>query len=228
MEIHGKTVPFEGRFIEFIDFGEYVSSYDVQLFNSFVLNEEPTYRSDLWKKYISTMAAMVCNVDAEVSELLLRDVDFRKESIIDGIERIAKSDEFSKRGIEDGSEHILWFYRNNKKVELKHRIWVAQVQVLFPVIEMERIEIIEKYQETISQVLADNVITQYGEQITNPMEVELGTLCFMMEHRQDDYTYMLYISDEKDRERIRFLHECRNQLAHVSICNPKYVSKLLD
>ena len=167
-------------------------------------------------------------MDAEVSELLLREVDFRKESVSDGIARIAEMPDFFMRGAEDGSEHVLWLYRNNKIAELNHRIWASQVQVLFPVIEMERIEIIEKYRDAISQALTDNYIAQYGEQITDPMEVELGSLCFMMSHRQDVYMYMLYIPDETDRERIRFLHECRNLLAHVSICNPEQVRKLLD
>lgn len=228
LEIHGKISSSESRFIEYIDFSECVSSYDVQLFNSCVLDEDIAHGSNLWKKYISTTAAMVCDVDAEVSELLLRDVDFRKETAIDGIARISEMPDFSRRGTEDGSEHVLWLYRNNKIAELNHRIWAAQVQVLFPVIEMERIDIIEKYRDTISQALTDNYISQYGEQITNPMEVELGSLCFMMSHKQDAYMYMLYIPDEADRERIRFLHECRNLLAHVSICNSDQVRQLLD
>lgn len=230
LEIHGSVEPLESRFIEYIDFSECVSSYDVQLFNSFVLDEdeEIAYGSDLWKKYISTTAALVCDVDAEVSELLLREVDFRKESVSDGIARIAEMPDFSRRGSEDGSEHVLWLYRNNKTAELNYRIWASQVQVLFPVIEMERIEIIEKYRDDISQALTANHIEQYGEQITAPMAVELGSLCFMMSHRQDVYRYMLYISDKTDRERIKFLHECRNLLAHVSICNPEQVRKLLD
>ena len=188
------------------------------------------YKSDLWKKYISTTAAMVCNVDAEVSELLIRDVDFRKESAINGIARIAGMPEFSRRGAEAGSEHILWLYRNKKMEELKHRIWASQVQVLFPVIEVERIEIIERYRDAINKALTDNYITQYGEQITDPMEAELGSLCYMMSHRQDGDVniYMLYIPDETYRERIRFLHECRNLLAHVSICEPEQVRRLLD
>lgn len=229
LEIHGEAVLPESRFIEYIDFKECVSSYDVQLFNSFVLDEdeEIAYGSDLWKRYISTTAAMVCNIDAEVSERLLRDVDFSVESAIDGVARIAQMSEFSRRGTEEGSEHVLWLYRNKKNAELNHRIWASQVQVLFPVIEMERIEIIEKYRDVISQALADNYIAQYGEQITDPMEVELGTLCYMMSHRKDIY-YMLYIPDEIDRKRIRFLHECRNLLAHVSCCAPVQVKRLLD
>lgn len=232
LEIHEKIDPPESRFIELIDFSNYVSSYDVQLFNSFVLDNEESgsYKTDAWKKYISATSAMVCDVDAEVSELLLRDVDFRKESAIDGIARIAEMPEFSRRGAEEGSEHVLWYYRNNKTAELKHRIWASQVQVLFPIIEMERIEIIERYRQAIDETLQNNYVTQYGEQITDPMEVELGSLCYLMSHRQhgESYAYMLYIPDETDRERIKFLHECRNLLAHVSCCEPEQVRKLLD
>ncbi len=232
LEIHGDVVSPESRFIKYIDYCECVSSYDVQLFNSFVLDndEDSVYRSDLWKKYISTTAAMVCNVDAEVSELLIRDVDFRKESAINGIARIAGMPEFSRRGAEAGSEHVLWLYRNKKMKELKHRIWASQVQVLFPVIEVERIEIIERYRDVINKALSDNYITQYGERIIDPMEVEFGSLCYMMSHRQDGDAnmYMLYIPDETYRERIRFLHECRNLLAHVLVCEPEQVRRLLD
>lgn len=232
LEIHGDVASPESRFIKYIDFSSCISSYDVQLFNSFVLDndEDSVYKSDLWKKYISATAAMVCNVDAEVSELLIRDVNFRKESAINGIARIAEMPKFSRRGVEANSEHVLWLYRNKKMTELKHRIWASQVQILFPVIEMERIEIIERYRDTINKALTKNDITQFGEKITDPMEVELGSLCYMMSHRQDgaENMYMVYIPDETDRERIRFLHECRNLLAHGSICEPEQVRRLFD
>ncbi len=233
LEVHGTIQQRESRFMKYIDFGESVSNYDVQLFNSFVLDDEESAfykKSDVWKKYIAATAAMVCDVDAEISELLLRDVDFREESAIDGIQRIAEMPEFSRRGREAGSEHVLWLYRNNKMSELNRRIWASQVQVLFPIIEMERIGIIERYRGPIQEALTDSDIVQYGEKITDPMEVELGTLCYMMSHRQSEYAhiYMLYIRDEADRERIKLLHKCRNLLAHVSCCDPEQVRKLLD
>lgn len=232
LEVHGEIAPLGGKFMEYIDFSDCVSSYDVQLFNSFVLNEDEglAYGSDLWKRYISTTAAMVCDVDAEISEWLLREVDFRQESAIDGIGRIVEQGDFSRRGTEEGSNHVLWLYRNNKNAELKHRVWASQVQVLFPIIEMERIELISKYRDEISKALADNHITQYGELISDPMEVELGSLCYMMSHRQDQdyYMYKLYIPDEADRERISFLHDCRNSIAHASICEPEQVRRLLE
>lgn len=230
LEIHSSTAAPESRHMAHIDFSEYVSSYDVQIFNSFVLDDEENtmYRSDSWKKYISATAALVCGTDAELSEHLIREVDFRNESAIDGIARMAEMLEFSRRGAGEDSGHVLWLFRHNKIAELNHRIWVSQVQVLFPIIEMERIEMTEKYREALRKALAENHMTQYGEQITDPADVELGSLCYMMGHKQDASAYMLYIPDEADRERIRFLHECRNLLAHVSCCGPSRIRKLLD
>lgn len=116
LEVHDPMDPPENKFIEFIDFSEYVSSYDVQLFNSFIMDsgEFNSYESDLWKRYISATTASVCDIDAEVSARLLQEVDFRKESAIDGIARIAEMSEFSRRGAEEGSEHVLWLYRHTK------------------------------------------------------------------------------------------------------------------
>ena len=229
LEIHGNFTFSDNSSFEFIDFSKCVSSYDVQLLNSFILDEMNSdfCRSDLWKKYIATTAAMVCNVDAEVSEQLLREVDFRNESVIDGIARIADMPAFSRRGAENGSKHVLWFFRNGDTSELEHRVWASQVQVLFPVIEMERVEFVKKYKDKIEKILSEG-FKQYGEPVTEPMEFELGSMCYLMNHRGDDNMYELYIPDENDRERIKFLHECRNLLAHVNVCSPEQVRKLLD
>lgn len=230
LEVHGMITPKENKHMQYIDFSKCVSSYDVQLFNGFVLkgDEDIDYGSDIWDKYISATVATVCDTDAEVAEWLLKEVDFKCESALDGISRIADLPEFSRRGAEAGSGHVLWLYRNNKTEELNHRIWVSQVQVLFPIIEMERIEFIRKYWNKIDQALLDNCIMQYGGRITDPMELELGTLSYMMGARRDDYLYILYVPDEVDRDRVRFLHECRNLIAHASICEPSQVRKLLD
>lgn len=230
LEIHEDITPSDNNSFEFIDFSKCVSSYDVQLLNSFILDEMEgsACKSNLWKSYIAATVARVCNVDAEVSEQLLREVDFRKESAIDGVARIADMPEFSRRGADNGSDHVLWYCRNGKTPELEHRVWTSQVQVLFPVIEMERVEYVQKYYTRIARTLADNHFEQYGEHITEPMDLELGSMCYLMSHRGEDNMYKLYIPDEKDRERIKFLHQCRNKLAHVCVCCPEEVRELLD
>lgn len=227
LEVHGDVPVSDSRYLKLVEFSELVSDYDVQLFNSFVLDEQ-NYYTDNWKRYISTCSAFVCNIDAEISELLIRIVDFRKESVIEGIKKIAEMPGFLRRGEKGSLNHVLWNYRNRNFSELEHRIWSAQIQVLFPIIEMERVSMIHKYEKEIQQILESERINQYNEILKNAIDVELGTLCYLMSRKDCNGLYLLYISNEIDRERIKFLHECRNKLAHASCCSPEQVCELLD
>ena len=227
LEVQGEIHQADVRPLELIDFGDYVSNYDVQLFNSFVLDDQDRY-SDVWKKYIASVAALICDTDAEVSAELLETMDFQRQSAIDGIKTIADSPEYARRGTDESSNHVLWYCRDDQTAELEHRLWSAQVQVLFPIIEMERVSLIEKWHDIIQDALDNNYITQYNEQLMDAIDVELGSLCYMMKHRTDTGLYMLYIPDEEERDWISFLHDCRNQLAHASCCTTNQVVRLLD
>jgi hypothetical protein len=210
-----------------VDYSQFVSRYDVQLLNSFILDDQQQW-SNAWRQYISAVTAAVSDTDAEISELLIRSVSYATQTLIEGLSRVAAMPEYCNRGTDDLSEHILKFYRTGNTAEINRRIWSAQVQTLFPIIEMERIEIINRYHVSIQQALQDEKASQYGKVITDPIEVELGTLCYLMTRRKEDALYSLYIPDETSRDRIRFLHECRNKLAHVECCTPQQVAKLLN
>ena len=227
LEVQEKIRQSDIRPLEVINFRDYVSSYDVQLFNSFLLDGQDNY-SDMWKKYISTVVAVVCDTDAEISAHILSSVDFKVRSVIDGLQDIVALPEYSRRGAEANSNHVLWYSRHNGCIELERRIWSAQVQVLFPIIELERVRLIRKWHNIIQEALDNNDISQFNELIRDPMDVELGTLCYMMKHRTDRGLYILYIPDEKERERISFLHDCRNQLAHATCCTTDQIVQLLS
>ena len=227
LEVHGNITATESKYIQYINFDDCVSSYDVQQLNCFILDDQKLYTTN-WKRYISTTVATVCGVDAEISEMLLKVVDFRNETAIDGLKRINEMGDFERRGTEKDSDHPLWHFRNNNTAELSHRIWTAQIQVLFPIIELERQKLIEKWHSASETALKENDVTQFGAVITAPAEAELGTLCFMMSCKVYGDYRMLYIPDEADRERIRFLHDCRNKLAHMNCCTPNEVAGLLD
>ncbi|MCI8790852.1 MAG: hypothetical protein HFH92_17510 [Lachnospiraceae bacterium] len=227
LEVQEKIRQSDIRPLEVINFRDYVSSYDVQLFNSFLLDGQDNY-SDMWKKYISTVVAVVCDTDAEISAHILSSVDLKVRSVIDGLQDIVALPEYSRRGAEANSNHVLWYSRHNDCIELERRIWSAQVQVLFPIIELERVRLIRKWHNIIQEALDNNDISQFNELIRDPMDVELGTLCYMMKHRTDRGLYILYIPDEKERERISFLHDCRNQLAHATCCTTDQIVQLLS
>lgn len=211
--------------LKLVDFSKLVSSYDVQLFNSILL--EGKNHSSEWKRYISTCSATVCDTDAEISKLLIDIVDFRKESILDGLKKIVEMGDFKKRGAGNGSEHVLGYYRKGDLSEINHRIWSAQIKVLFPIIEMERIELITKYKDQIQGSIGKADITQYGDPVNDALDVELGSLYYLMNLKNDMDQYYIQITDA-DRKRIRFLRECRNDLAHLNCCSTDQLCKLLD
>lgn len=199
---------------------ECISNYDVQLFSSFIV-EEKSALSNVWRRYLSTATAIICDIDAEIASHLLEIIDPKKQSPLDIIMEMASWQEYSVRGADDESNHIFMHCRNNNKKELEQRLWKAQVQVLFPLIEMERIKIIESYYRELQTTIEQKYIEQYGEKITKPIQLELGTLCFLMNRYS-------CIRDKDARERISFLHKCRNHLAHAHCCSTSEVCELLD
>ena len=199
---------------------ECISNYDVQLFSSFIV-EEKSALSNVWRRYLSTATAIICDIDAEIASHLLEIIDPKKQSPLDIIMEMASWQEYSVRGADDESNHIFMHCRNNNKKELEQRLWKAQVQVLFPLIEMERIKIIESYYRELQTTIEQKHIDQYGEKITKPIQLELGTLCFLMNRYS-------CIRDKDARERISFLHKCRNHLAHAHCCSTSEVCELLD
>lgn len=225
LEIHGDLI-VENEELATVDYSDSVTYFDVQLFNTYLVDEERAY-SDKWKQYISTMAAILCETDAEVAEELIQIGDFKTMEPIMILNNVAELDMFERRGADESSSHILALARRGKTEEINKRIWKTQIQILFPIIELERVKLIEKWMSNIRDSLLNNHVTQYGVHITNPYDVEIGTLDYLQFHHSCDGRYKLYIPDETDRQRISFLHECRNLLAHVNCCSIHQVNELL-
>lgn len=221
LEIHGAYSKAENRTIRTIRFLNFVTSYDVQLFNSFILDGKKGLSAE-WKKYISTAAASLCDTDAEISEMLLQVDNLKSASLLDEIDRIAAYPHNSARGGDSDSTHVLAYSRNGNRSELEHRLWKAQIQALFPIIELERISLIENYRESLKEALSSHYVEQYKAQVVDPTDVELGTFCYLLTVGYID------IYDSSIRDRIFFLHECRNLLAHAHCCRGEQVIQLLD
>ena len=77
--------------------------------------DESSYSTD-WKRYIAAAAASVCGTDAELSAMLLEQVDFRSETAVDGLQRIDRQGDFDRRGAEDGSDHPLRYLRTGGRL----------------------------------------------------------------------------------------------------------------
>lgn len=208
-----------------IDYNSYISRYDTQIFNSIVLNKEFRDIDSRWKQYISTVCASLCNTDAEVSYDLIQETDFSRESPLNTLERLSESDSYKHRGIGPANDHVFAHVRQHNVEALTRMIWTAQLQVAFPLIELERVNIIQQWEENFKQAFAFKPVKQYNTEIKDPYEIELGSMDYLM-HYKADIGYWLYIPNSQVRNWIHFLHTCRNILAHVNLCDPDKLKRL--
>ena len=219
---------------------DYVTQNDVHLF-SYILASRNDIPAHL-KQYAARVCANLCAPDGEIASELIDNMDFTKTDPVDGLRQLFEQKYANSiRGtVCCGDEpHPFMLIRENAIEELDRKVWAAQLQTAFPVIELERTALVKKWVNEIKIALGEEYfdpvkyhtgyITQFGEQIDNPFDVELGTLVRMMSLRKNKNIeqYLLYIPDEKDRYRIHFLHQRRNELAHMVKCSPEHMDELL-
>lgn len=223
IEVHNTFPIVDNRHVATLNFSDYINVFDVQLFCSFLISGNKQY-SEEWKRYIVTYITSLCREDAEIAaEVIARIKDFRQSDIISILKEIAQDEDFKKRGSSDGAGHILTLVRDGKDIDINKRQWAAQVKSLFPLIEMERGEIVNCYHNVLQDILDNEVIEQYNERIDNTSDIELGTLEFMCRKYESDTNMPEDILD-----RIAFLRRCRNNIAHGDCCSVEDVRKLFD
>lgn len=210
-----------GSGVRTIALADHVSVFDAQLLNSIMVSDEMPKTPDSVKRYYTALATHLCGTDVEVSGVLITQPDYIGSDPIGLIGRIAQMEEFSRRGSQSCS-HVLGLFRGGNLEGIKHRIWEAQIETLFPLIESERLSIIEDLEEDIWDLVNSSGIEQFGEQVVNPNDVELGTLSYLMATRK------LYVPNAAMRDRIRLLRDCRNTIAHRDCCSTEQVALLLD
>lgn len=96
-------------------------------------------------------------------------------------------------------------------------IIVSQMRTVFPMLEQRRYMFIEKYVNEIQKVLPVN--NSIEELVTEPFELELSTLFYIVNHNQ-------IIVSEDDRNNLKICREIRNKLAHNEIVSGKEIKKL--
>lgn len=213
--------------ISYIQYASYISDYDVLLFNSVYLDKHDRTISRVWQQYIATLCANLCGTDAEISLELMESTDFRAQEPLQRVREIAGMEYYLRRG-ENSRNHVLNAARQGRTQEIESRIWKAQLQTIFPLLEMERASFIEKYYAQIKDALRARYmdynydklrrIHQFGSTLEDPWDAEIGTIWRMTKLRRENEHYLLFIPDDSSRGRVELLHELRNNLAHSTVC----------
>jgi hypothetical protein len=221
--------------IEAINYDKAVSKYDLQLFCSLVVSNMKLNIN--WKQYISTLAASLFLSDAEAAADFIVNVDFQTEDVLETLERLAmkKSDiNIHYQNNNDGNDlldsqsHPFYLIGKGNAHELKLRIWEAQNQVVFPLIQKLFTEIITKYycqiQESMTVLENDNY---FNGEMENPYDIDMSILLYLINSIDASGKRILHIPRD-DYECLMFLSKRRNDIAHIRCCSPQDLDTLFN
>lgn len=218
-----------------------VSRYDALLFNSMMVSLGRNASDSLERKqYIAAAASLLCGKDVELSGMLLEEADLAGEDPIRALCRVARTPYFARRMEDEALDgnHPFVFIRSGREREMEQVLWKAQLQSLFPLLELERIALAERYEGEIRRGLAMRYwdfdrqaayrIKQYNEYLDDPQDAEVGTLYRMNHLRQeaDQSLYLLFL-ESRDRERLDLIYHMRNKLAHSKACSAEETARFL-
>ena len=178
-----------------IKYPDCVSEYDIHLFASLVAAESGNVPE--LRRYITFVAENLCGFDVKTLESFICDNDFTSMNIVETFINRYKKEEDDLRSIE-------------------RRLWRAQLQAAFPVIEEEWAKFVNKYFDKLWDAVPDL------EGVNEPYDIELGKLVFLMGTRG------LIVDDKRERDRVYLLQQLRNKLAHLKYCDAGEMYELLS
>jgi hypothetical protein len=222
LEIDSDSHTREFKNLKVLRYSEFVTEYDSLLFAGLIAEDDlPNIDA---KRYLAAVATSLFDTDAEkINEFIIQ---FKFE--YDSLDYLSE-DTFTAD-------------------ELRKRLWKAQVQELFPLIVRETHEIIKRWKSKFEEafeyikesksytnsLFPDGILrNSYNDPVSFPEEMEIATIYYLMKNRRKDKSgydtndYILFIPDEKARERVELLRTMRNDIAHCNVCLVEDVIRLL-
>lgn len=192
--------------VNHMSYEDSITELDIQLLINCCLGlEEKNTLSNTWRNYVSVVISKLCGSDLQLAMELVADAErFKEENplrLISGC----------KKGEISNCE-------NDK--DYKNKLWEAQIRFVFPMVEIERIKIIEQKEDELKKVLGNVNIKQLGrdEFVTDPYELEFKTLI-------NDIDNVFSLPEKK---KITFLKKIRDSLAHLSCVDVSDLARFFD
>ena len=200
----------------------YVDLLDMLVYTAVLLEGKPM--PDLLKRVVTALIAHVALWDPRVSEYLVREnpqtifapapllQEIAKERGWDGGDE-GRSLAGWHRGMKDRvngteQEHSALLAMRHDTRALQRRLWNAEVGVMLPFVEEQRQDILARF----AGVLRVPFLTQFGEEITDIHDLEIGHIESQLAHNPA-VSYSI-------RQLITQLRKIRNGLSHLESLDP--------
>ena len=205
--VEGLETVLRTRGISILEWRQAIDAYDVYTFCALVSSE--TDISPVLRPYLVELSSRLCENDVELARAcVLEGKAFLSEPEKTLMDLVA----FTRRS---NGEAFRFAFDHEECVSL---IWEAQIRCLFAILEKYRSAFVRSHRAEICACLP--ISDGYGQLITEPNELELGQLIYLVGDRR------LYISQD-EYDTLDFHRHARNELAHMNILPFEEVKKLL-
>ena len=222
------NAPFLSKNVDTVKDRDFITPYDTQVFLFLRASGTNEYRTRL--NYKVSVIASLCGKDGEVADKLLESLNVGTEDPVETLETLKeKHFHSSPRGsydpnLEEHQQHPFYLIGKNDTNTLSKRLWKAQLQILFPLLEEARMDFVHKYWNAIEKHLPLKDV--YNGEIDNVYDMELGHL-IMITGKQNSDNETLFIDHQEDYDHLLFLKKIRNTLAHNQTCTPSQADRVL-
>lgn len=204
------TVSMKSPFFDTVCWNEVIKPYDYYMFSSLMVSSLSC--CDEIKHYIAELIYTISGNDAELCAYLAEYGENFAENPSDTLYKCISD---SRRS--DGSEFSVPDI-NFIDTAIKE----TQIKKVFPVIERFRNRFItENYNQLDYFLNSSSVENTRGESISEPYELEIGTLKFISGSKN-------FAISEKQKNELGFIHNARNRLAHNKILSYNEVRDILN
>ncbi|MBQ8639808.1 MAG: hypothetical protein IJ468_11645 [Lachnospiraceae bacterium] len=207
LETEQETLFQKRKNIHFFVLEQYLTPYDKFAFCTLAASK--TFCKENLKQYLAELVSGICSADAELCALCMKHGSAFLENPEMTIEKLCSMEKRS-----DGSR----FHSEEIRKEIDAAIWEVQIKLLFPIIERYRRNFILRHVTEIEQVLP--YTNSMNERVNDPMEVEIGMLCFLSQSGQVE-------TSQREAQKLAIFREARNKLAHVYCLNLEDVEQML-
>lgn len=217
--------------VETVRCGEFITDDDMRLFAAILAENTRSIPPEL-KDYAAHLTAGLAGRQAELVQDLLQGIKFEEDDPLQVL-----TEEWGTGFITGNGEMSVPDY-------VRHLQWKAQLQTAFPGIEIHRRKLIDGNYDALETAIKTEYwnpkgdpgrdqtgkVRQFGEEPEGPYDLELGTVVFMLAlRRNDDRALPLLRAEDPDwRDRVHFLHKCRNKLAHHNVVQPDVFRQLMQ
>lgn len=209
-----------------IEYEKYVTYYDQLLYNNILIanfNLHP-----IKKQYIALLTTLLCSNDIELSEALIERSCKSKKNTVNCLEELFE--ELYENSKYNGfliDNHPFVVLKNKKREMLFNKVWEAQLKIIFPLLEEERIKFIEKHIQEIDNILKNNnILNAHGERIFEPFEAELGSLHYIFKTLTSEKGR--YVISKADSDYLNLLYTFRNSIAHHKPVEMEAVNQFIE